>query len=59
MSNDRQTNTEPKIAPGRPYPLGATVEDGGVNFSLFSANATGVELLLFSTATISRNPTQM
>ncbi|NLG50212.1 MAG: glycogen debranching protein GlgX [Chloroflexi bacterium] len=40
-------NTEPKITPGRPYPLGATVEDGGVNFSLFSANATGVELLLF------------
>ena len=32
---------------GRSYPLGATVIDGGVNFSLFSRTATGVELLLF------------
>ena len=28
-------------------PLGATIVDGGVNFSLFSRVATGVELLLF------------
>jgi glycogen operon protein len=28
-------------------PLGATVVDGGVNFSLFSRSATGVELLFF------------
>ena len=33
--------------PGEPYPLGATVQKGGVNFSLFSQNATSVELLLF------------
>jgi isoamylase len=33
--------------PGRSFPIGATVEDGGVNFSLFSRNATGMELLLF------------
>ena len=32
---------------GRSYPMGATVIDGGVNFSLFSRTATGVELLLF------------
>jgi len=32
---------------GRSSPLGATVVDGGVNFSLFSRSATGVELLLF------------
>ena len=32
---------------GGPQPLGATVDDGGVNFSLFSEEATGVELLLF------------
>jgi isoamylase len=32
---------------GRSAPIGATVEDGGVNFSLFSRNATKVELLLF------------
>jgi isoamylase len=32
---------------GRSNPLGASVVDGGVNFSLFSRHATGVELLLF------------
>ena len=32
---------------GRSWPLGATVVDGGVNFSLFSRSAAGVELLLF------------
>jgi isoamylase len=36
------------IAEGLPYPLGATPDRGGVNFALFSANATGVELCLFS-----------
>jgi glycogen operon protein len=34
-------------AAGRSAPLGATVVDGGVNFSLFSRSAAGVELLLF------------
>src|SRR6516225_6020481 len=33
--------------PGRVHPLGATVDKDGVNFSVFSRNATGVELLLF------------
>ena len=33
--------------PGRPHPLGATVDQEGVNFSVFSRNATAVELLLF------------
>ncbi|HEY7525699.1 MAG TPA: glycogen debranching protein GlgX [Candidatus Limnocylindria bacterium] len=32
---------------GRPHPLGATWDGGGVNFALFSENATGVELCLF------------
>ncbi len=32
---------------GAPSPLGATVTEDGVNFSLFSRTATGVELLLF------------
>jgi len=36
------------LAPGSPHPLGATPSLTGVNFSLASANATGVELLLFS-----------
>src|SRR5262249_16778859 len=33
--------------PGRAHPLGATVDEEGVNFSVFSRNATAVELLLF------------
>ena len=33
--------------PGRPYPLGATWDGAGVNFALFSENATAVELCLF------------
>ena len=32
---------------GRSAPLGATVLPGGVNFSIYSRNATGMELLLF------------
>ncbi len=33
---------------GRSSPLGATVFPGGVNFSVYSRNASGVELLLFN-----------
>ena len=33
--------------PGQPYPLGATWDGAGVNFSLFSEHATGIELCLF------------
>ena len=36
-----------RIAEGQPYPLGATWDGRGVNFALFSANATKVELCLF------------
>src|SRR5215469_15991608 len=32
---------------GRSSPLGATVVPGGVNFSVFSRNASGVQLLFF------------
>ena len=39
-----------KIWPGRPYPLGATWDGEGVNFALFSENATSVELCLFDAA---------
>jgi glycogen operon protein len=35
---------------GSPHPLGATPSSEGVNFSLFSANATSVQLLLFNGA---------
>ncbi|MGH8225658.1 MAG: glycogen debranching protein GlgX, partial [Gammaproteobacteria bacterium] len=42
------TNTQRRrLAPGRPYPLGATWDGRGVNFALFSANAEKVELCLF------------
>jgi isoamylase len=34
-------------APGASHPLGATLVDGGVNFSVYSRRATGVDLLLF------------
>ncbi len=37
----------PEVLPGRAYPLGATVQGDGVNFSLFTKNGTAVELLLF------------
>jgi len=36
-----------KVWPGEPYPLGATWDGSGVNFALFSENATAVELCLF------------
>ena len=36
--------------PGSSFPLGATVSRYGVNFSVFSKNATSVELLLFEHA---------
>jgi len=39
-----------KIWPGNPYPLGATWDGAGVNFSLFSENATGAELCLFDSS---------
>ena len=39
-----------RVWPGRPYPLGATWDGIGVNFALFSENATKVELCLFDSA---------
>ncbi len=36
-----------RVTEGRPHPRGATWTGRGVNFSLFSANATKVELCLF------------
>ncbi len=35
------------VRAGEPFPLGATWDGSGVNFALFSANATKVELCLF------------
>jgi isoamylase len=36
-----------RIRPGRPYPLGATWDGHGVNFAIYSENASRVELCLF------------
>jgi len=45
---------EPELSmrtrPGRPYPLGATWDGGGVNFALFSAAAEKVEICFFDSA---------
>jgi glycogen operon protein len=38
-----------RVWPGQPFPLGATWDGSGVNFALFSENATGVDLCLFET----------
>ena len=39
-----------KVWPGVPYPLGATWTGHGVNFAVFSENATGVDVCLFDHA---------
>ena len=36
-----------KMLPGKPYPLGATWDGLGVNFALYSAHATRVDLVFF------------
>jgi glycogen operon protein len=51
---DRSARTGPvsyDTRPGRRHPPGASVEDDGVNFSVFSRHATGAELLLYEGAT--------
>jgi len=42
-----QSTGRSRVREGLPYPLGATWDGLGVNFALFSANATKVELCLF------------
>lgn len=43
-------NQEYQPWPGKPYPLGATYDGEGVNFAIFSENATAVYLCLFNAA---------
>jgi isoamylase len=38
------------VTRGKSFPLGAAVQPGGVNFSVYSKKATSVELLLFDSA---------
>jgi isoamylase len=44
------TARDVKLRPGMPWPLGATWLGAGVNFALFSENATAVDLCLFDEA---------
>jgi glycogen operon protein len=41
------TPMRPTMTPGQSSPLGATRVEGGANFSVFSRNASAIELLLF------------
>lgn len=43
-------NYPDKLAPGTPYPLGATWDGLGTNFAVFSANATRIDLCIFDPA---------
>jgi glycogen operon protein len=46
-SSRRDASHPFEVEPGQPHPLGATPDDQGVNFSLFSERGSAVELLLF------------
>ena len=46
-SSTRMADSKTRIREGLPHPLGATWDGLGVNFALFSAHATKVELCLF------------
>src|SRR5271166_2871918 len=48
LSDDSFRQTPFPVEAGSPHPLGAVPSPLGVNFSLASSNATGIELLLFS-----------
>jgi isoamylase len=47
------------IWPGKPYPLGASWDGQGVNFAIFSAHATRVELCLFDSLDAPREATRI
>ena len=47
------------LEPGRAWPLGARADDAGVNFAVFSAHATAIELCVFDgtgTHELARHP---
>ncbi len=46
LSHDRISGLD--LTPGRAWPMGATVDARGVNFAVFSANATKIEVCLFT-----------
>lgn len=43
-----QRSIKPEIQNGKPFPIGPTLTQGGVNFCLFSKHAETVDLLLYS-----------
>ena len=45
-----------EVWPGSPFPLGATYDGAGTNFSVFSEMATGVDLCLFYKGVETRLP---
>src|SRR5215213_6541631 len=57
----RSADSPVRIWPGEPYPLGATWNGLGVNFSIFSEHATRVDLCLFDSvdATVERERIQL
>lgn len=50
QSNTNSFSESIQSKPGKPYPLGATYDGEGVNFTLFSENATAVYLCLYDSA---------
>jgi isoamylase len=50
LTRARMTDFPDRLERGLPYPLGATWDGLGVNFAVFSANASAVELCLFANA---------
>jgi glycogen operon protein len=47
LNRDSAAPAQAAVTSGQSCPLGASLVEGGVNFSLFSRTASGVELLLF------------
>ena len=47
LQSSENSANQLKVWPGTPYPLGATFDGSGTNFSLFSETATHVDLCLF------------
>jgi len=47
MTDSATPPAQKSLLPGRPFPLGATLDSGGVNFAVFSAGAQCIELCLF------------
>jgi isoamylase len=46
-NDPQQMEAAMQVWPGQPYPLGATYDGAGTNFSIFTEHATGVDLCLF------------